>query len=293
MTGSDRSSAPPGVRLPPGRRVDLPGRGTTFVRELPGPPGAPVVVLLHGWTVSADLNWFACYEALGRRYRVLAIDHRGHGRGLRAPAAVPARRLRRRRRRTVRGARHPARHPGRLLDGRPHRAAHLAPPPPARRRARALRHGPVLPHRRTAGRRVLDAAGVRQRGAVHARPGATGRGRPAARTAARPRPVRALGGARRSPGAIRQPSPAPARRSAASTHDRGSGRSTSRWRWCAPPETRSCPPPARASSPPASRVRCVINIAADHAACVTGAARFVPAVLQAIAHAASSTRPDR
>ncbi len=84
MSPSDRSSTPPGVRLPPGRRVDLPGRGSTFVRELPGPPGAPVVVLLHGWTVSADLNWFACYEALGRRYRVLAIDHRGHGRGLRA-----------------------------------------------------------------------------------------------------------------------------------------------------------------------------------------------------------------
>lgn len=71
-------------RLPPGRRVELPGRGTTFVRELPGPPDAPTVVLLHGWTASADLNWFACYEALGRRYRVVAVDHRGHGRGLRS-----------------------------------------------------------------------------------------------------------------------------------------------------------------------------------------------------------------
>jgi len=71
-------------RLPPGRRLELPGRGTTFVRELPGPPGAPTVVLLHGWTVSADLNWFACYEALGRRYRVVAVDHRGHGRGVRS-----------------------------------------------------------------------------------------------------------------------------------------------------------------------------------------------------------------
>jgi len=71
-------------RLPPGRRLELPGRGTTFVRELAGPPGAPTIVLLHGWTVSADLNWFACYEALGRRYRVVAIDHRGHGRGLRS-----------------------------------------------------------------------------------------------------------------------------------------------------------------------------------------------------------------
>lgn len=70
--------------LPPGRRVELPRRGTTFVRELPGPPGASTIVLLHGWTVSADLNWFACYEALGRRHRVVAIDHRGHGRGLRS-----------------------------------------------------------------------------------------------------------------------------------------------------------------------------------------------------------------
>jgi len=71
-------------RLPPGRHVELPGRGTTFIRELPGPPGAATVVLLHGWTVSADLNWFACYEALGRRHRIIAVDHRGHGRGLRS-----------------------------------------------------------------------------------------------------------------------------------------------------------------------------------------------------------------
>lgn len=78
------STTPAGIRLPPGRTIELPGRGTTFVREVPGPPGAPVIVLLHGWTVSADLNWFACYEALGRRHRVIALDHRGHGRGLRS-----------------------------------------------------------------------------------------------------------------------------------------------------------------------------------------------------------------
>ena len=42
-------------------------------------------MLLHGWTVSADLNWHAAYGALAEAgYRVLAIDHRGHGRGLRA-----------------------------------------------------------------------------------------------------------------------------------------------------------------------------------------------------------------
>ena len=71
-------------RLPPGRDVALPGRGITFVRELPGPPGAPTILLLHGWTASADLNWFTCFAPLARHYRVLAMDHRGHGRGIRS-----------------------------------------------------------------------------------------------------------------------------------------------------------------------------------------------------------------
>lgn len=59
-------------------------RGTLFVRELPGPPGAPTLVLLHGWTATADVNWFTAYEELGRRYRVVSFDHRGHGRGIRS-----------------------------------------------------------------------------------------------------------------------------------------------------------------------------------------------------------------
>ena len=71
--------------LPPGRQVELPGRGTTFVRELPGPTtDAPTVVLLHGWTVNADLNWFTSYRALAERFRVVAMDHRGHGSGIRS-----------------------------------------------------------------------------------------------------------------------------------------------------------------------------------------------------------------
>ena len=64
--------------------MGLPGRGTTFVREVEGPAGAPALLLLHGWTVTADLNWFTAYEPLGRRFRVLAMDHRGHGRGIRS-----------------------------------------------------------------------------------------------------------------------------------------------------------------------------------------------------------------
>jgi len=70
--------------LPPGRAIDLPGRGRTFARIASGPPGAPTLLLLHGWTASADLNWFRCYEPLSRRFNVVAIDHRGHGRGIRS-----------------------------------------------------------------------------------------------------------------------------------------------------------------------------------------------------------------
>jgi 3-oxoadipate enol-lactonase len=54
---------------------------------MPGPAGAPAVALLHGWTASADLNFFTCYGALAERYRVVAFDHRGHGRGLRSKKA--------------------------------------------------------------------------------------------------------------------------------------------------------------------------------------------------------------
>jgi 3-oxoadipate enol-lactonase len=75
---------PVAPRLPPGRLVELPGRGTTFIREVAGPPGAPTLVLLHGWTASADLNWFPSFGPLGRSYRVVAPDLRGHGRGIRS-----------------------------------------------------------------------------------------------------------------------------------------------------------------------------------------------------------------
>jgi 3-oxoadipate enol-lactonase len=82
MSEADGEIQRPG--LPPGRYVTLPERGTTFFREAPGPPGAPTLLLLHGWTVTADLNWFTAYRRLADRYRVVALDHRGHGRGMRA-----------------------------------------------------------------------------------------------------------------------------------------------------------------------------------------------------------------
>jgi pimeloyl-ACP methyl ester carboxylesterase len=74
----------PGLAIPLGRRVELPGRGTTFIREVDGPPGAPTVLLLHGLMASGGLNWFQAFEPLWAHFRVIAIDHRGHGRGIRA-----------------------------------------------------------------------------------------------------------------------------------------------------------------------------------------------------------------
>jgi 3-oxoadipate enol-lactonase len=56
------------------------------VRDLSGPAGAPTLILLHGLGASADLNWFSSFDTLGRHFRVLAIDHRGHGQGIRVGA---------------------------------------------------------------------------------------------------------------------------------------------------------------------------------------------------------------
>jgi len=69
--------------LPPGRVVNLPGRGEVFVRDSGGPPALPAVLLLHGWTASADLNFFPVYDCLAGAYRVIALDARWHGRGMR------------------------------------------------------------------------------------------------------------------------------------------------------------------------------------------------------------------
>ncbi len=63
-------------------------RGTVVVRDLAGPagasPDAPALCLLHGWTATADLNFFRCYYPLAAHHRVFAFDHRGHGSGLRS-----------------------------------------------------------------------------------------------------------------------------------------------------------------------------------------------------------------
>ncbi len=71
--------------LPRARVVAVPGRGEVFVRQADGPAGAATVVLLHGWALTADLNWFSgIYDTAAAHGPVLAPDLRGHGRGLRS-----------------------------------------------------------------------------------------------------------------------------------------------------------------------------------------------------------------
>jgi pimeloyl-ACP methyl ester carboxylesterase len=69
--------------LPLGVMVPVPGRGELFVRDSGG--RRPAVLLLHGWGATADVNFFRAYPALAD-HRVLAVDHRSHGRGIRAHA---------------------------------------------------------------------------------------------------------------------------------------------------------------------------------------------------------------
>ncbi len=71
--------------FPPARTVIVPDRGEFFLRDSGGE--GPVLFMLHGWTASADLNFGGLYDdVIAAGYRVIAIDHRGHGRGPRPSA---------------------------------------------------------------------------------------------------------------------------------------------------------------------------------------------------------------
>ena len=68
--------------MPLTRLVELPGRGTTRVWECAGPPGAGTLMLIHGVAGTAELNWGKVFAPLGRHFRVVAADLRGHGDGI-------------------------------------------------------------------------------------------------------------------------------------------------------------------------------------------------------------------
>lgn len=65
------------------RFLELKGRGRIRIVELNAPRGAPTLMLLHGLAATGPLNWFTALSDLAERYHVVAVDHRGHGRGIR------------------------------------------------------------------------------------------------------------------------------------------------------------------------------------------------------------------
>ncbi len=76
--------------LPATKVVDLGERGTLTIRYSDGPTDRrrarrmPPLILIHGWTVTANLNWFRLYGRLAERHAFAAWDQRGHGTGLRS-----------------------------------------------------------------------------------------------------------------------------------------------------------------------------------------------------------------
>lgn len=74
--------------LPAAEIVKIDGRGEFFVRHhRHADPTRPTLLLLHGWTATADLQFFTAYAALAERFSFVAVDHSGHGRGPRTEAA--------------------------------------------------------------------------------------------------------------------------------------------------------------------------------------------------------------
>ncbi len=83
ITRLRRSVYLPYARIPGGRMVELPGRGSTYVTDTPGPtPDAPAIVLLHALGCTGLLTWFPAIEPLSRRFRVVTLDLRWHGQGI-------------------------------------------------------------------------------------------------------------------------------------------------------------------------------------------------------------------
>lgn len=73
----------PFAQIPVGEMVELPGRGTTYVTDTPGPdPSSPTLVLLHALGCTGLLTWFPAIAPLSRRFRVVTLDQRWHGRGI-------------------------------------------------------------------------------------------------------------------------------------------------------------------------------------------------------------------
>jgi len=65
--------------------AELPGRGSTYVTDTAGPrPDSTTIVLLHALGCTGLLTWYPSIRPLAGRYRVVTLDQRWHGRGIKS-----------------------------------------------------------------------------------------------------------------------------------------------------------------------------------------------------------------
>lgn len=72
-------------RLPAGRTVELPGRGSTYVVDSGPVSGAPTFLLLHSLACTGLMTWYPVLAMMRQFGRVVVFDQRGHGQGISAP----------------------------------------------------------------------------------------------------------------------------------------------------------------------------------------------------------------
>jgi len=83
-------------KIPAGRLIELPGRGSTYVVDS-GPSDGPTYVLLHSVACTGVMTWYPALAEVTEFGRVVVFDQRCHGQGITTP--LSPRGLRRRRRR--------------------------------------------------------------------------------------------------------------------------------------------------------------------------------------------------
>jgi len=72
-------------RLPRGRMVELPGRGSTYVVDSGPMASGPTFVLLHSLACTGLLSWYPSLAMMRRFGRVVVFDQRCHGSGIASP----------------------------------------------------------------------------------------------------------------------------------------------------------------------------------------------------------------
>lgn len=74
-------------RIPEGRVIDLPNRGSTYVYDS-GPSDGPAYLLLHSLACTGLMTWYPALDVVREFGRVVVFDQRCHGQGISAPRVL-------------------------------------------------------------------------------------------------------------------------------------------------------------------------------------------------------------